>query len=136
MWNKVSTSKYLEDYENIEVLSKLTQRFRKLHNALCSAKSILKTGSPLQPAFLKDRKKQKAIRRQEMDKVFYENKILLQKMDDIQKRSIYKPSLYQGKKNMFKLSENRYPISEGIMNRKQKIAEQRKVEEENKVPFD
>lgn len=70
-----------------------------------------------------------------MDKVFYENKILLKKMDDIQKRHIYRPSLYNGKKNIFKVNENRYPISEGVMNRKQKIAEQRRVDEENKVPY-
>lgn len=111
----------------------MTQRFRKLHNALCSAKSILKTSSPVQPAFLKDRKKQQAIRRQEMDKVFQENKILLKKMDEIQRRHTCKPGLYQGKRNMFKVSENRYPISEGFLNRKQKNLEKRRVDEENRV---
>lgn len=133
MWNTVASSKYLEEYENVEVGPVSPKRFRKLHNALCSAKSVLKTGTPVQPTFLKNRKKQQVIRREEMDKMYYENKILLKKMDEIQNRHVNKPKLYSGKRKQFNVSDNRYPITEGLMNRKYKIAEQRKVDEENKV---
>lgn len=71
-----------------------------------------------------------------MDKVYYENKILLKKMDEIQNRHINKPKLYSGKRKQFNVTDSRYPITEGLMNRKFKIAEQRKMDEENTVCHD
>lgn len=109
------------------------QRFRKLHNALVTAKSALKVTAPIQPGFLKTRHKQQTIRRQEMEKVYYENKLLLRKMDDIQRRPKTKAGNFRGPRKAFQVATGSYPVNASSLNTKHKRNEQRKVDQENLV---
>jgi hypothetical protein len=136
MWNTISSSKLLKAIEDEKVRRHLIQALLRHEKGKATVKRAVDVEAPNQPEFMRQNKKRKVLRQFYNHKVFYENNLLLKKLNDINKKkgALNKDRLqsanfaYSGKTNCFKIG-NKTSLHNGWL----KGQKEDKVKVENNV---
>lgn len=110
MWNTISASKLLRAIEDEKVVL-VDQALVRHERGKATVKHVIDVQPPNQPDFIRENTKRKVSRQIYNHKVFYENNVLLKKLNDISKKkgALNKDRLqqsnfaYSGKTNCFKV---------------------------------
>jgi hypothetical protein len=86
MWNTISSSKLLKAIEDEKVRIHLIQALLRHEKGKATVKRAVDVEAPNQPEFMRQNKKRKVLRQFYNHKVFYENNLLLKKLNDINKK--------------------------------------------------
>jgi hypothetical protein len=135
MWNTISSSKLLRAIEDEKVASS-DQAYIRHEIGKATVKRAIDVDPPNQPEFMKQNQKRKVLRQFYNHKVFYENNLLLKKLNDInnKKGALNKDRLersnfaYSGKTTCFKIGNKNSLHNGWIKNQREE-----KVKQENNV---